>query len=75
MNNDDPSFQTVSWTTAMPTGEARGWRGFERMSPAAAKDSFFERFERVGKALAGETRAAGLDLISRGGLIEIRRLK
>ncbi len=75
MDFHDRSFEDVSWTGSMPNNELRGWRGFERKAPAAGNDSFFERFERVANVLSGENRAAGLHLISRGGLIEISRSK
>jgi hypothetical protein len=75
MNYRDDSFEDVSWTTTMPTNELRGWRGFERKAPNADSGSMIERFERVGKVLDNEGRSAGFDVISRGGLIEISRLK
>jgi hypothetical protein len=72
---NDASFEDVSWTSSMPDGQRRGWRGFERKSPTADRDSFFERFDRIPSALAGEERSEGLDLISRGGTIQIMRTK
>jgi hypothetical protein len=75
MSYRDRAFEDVSWTASAPTNELRGWHGFERKAPAAGNDSFFDRFERVSNVLDNESRTAGLDLISRGGLIEISRLK
>lgn len=75
MGYRDPSFDDVSWSGPLPSGELRGWRGFERKSPTADRDSFFERFERIGKILSGEPRSAGVDLVSRGGSIQILKLK
>ncbi|MEX2138337.1 MAG: hypothetical protein WD894_03700, partial [Pirellulales bacterium] len=72
---DDRSFEDVSWTSNMFHDELRGWRGFERKAPNAERDSFFERFERVSQVLSGEDRTPGLDLVARGGLIEINRTK
>jgi hypothetical protein len=75
MNNSDRKFEEVSWNGPLPGGELRGWHGFERKAPAAGPDSFFARFERIGKVLGGESRTAGLDLVSRGGSIEIGQMK
>jgi hypothetical protein len=75
INNMDRKFEEVSWNGPLPGGELRGWRGFERKAPAAGPDSFLARFERIGKVLSGEDRTAGLDLVSRGGSIEVGRAK
>jgi hypothetical protein len=72
----DRSFEDVSWNGPLgSTGELRGWRGFERKVPSAAGDSFFERFDRIGKIIAGEERTPGLDLVNRGGSIQIMQAK
>jgi hypothetical protein len=72
----DRSFEDVSWSGPLgSTGELRGWRGFERKAPSAGAASFFERFDRVAKILTGEERSPGLDLVNRGGSIQITRAK
>ncbi|HEY7617384.1 MAG TPA: hypothetical protein VH744_11310, partial [Terriglobales bacterium] len=63
----------VSWTSMLTDGGRRGWRGFNRM-PGEKEDAhpdIFERLDRIAKILAGEVRSEGLDLISRGGTIQI----
>jgi hypothetical protein len=71
---NDRSFKDVSWTSTI-SGEHRGWRGFNRPPPSEKEEeshlAAFERFERLPKVLVGEERSAGLDLISRGGSIQI----
>jgi hypothetical protein len=74
VGSDDRDFKDFDWTIAMPDGASRGWHGFERRpQDAADSDSRpqFPRFERVAQALNGDQRGAGLDVISRGGSIQI----
>jgi hypothetical protein len=62
----------------MPDGASRGWHGYERRHQDAANGDSrpqFPRFERVSQALNGEERGAGLDVISRGGSIQILKAK
>jgi len=70
------SFESVSWTGRIgSTGVVRGWRGFERKAKSESDDSFFDRFERISQILDGKDRSPGLDLVSRGGTIQIMRSK
>ena len=74
VGSDDRAFKDFSWTIAMPDGASRGWHGYERRhQDAAGSDSGpqFPRFERVSQALNGDERSPGLDVISRGGGIQI----
>jgi hypothetical protein len=78
VGSDDRAFNNFSWTIAMPDGASRGWSGFERRRQDAAEGDSgpqLPRFERVSQALNGEERGAGLDLISRGGSIQILTAK
>jgi hypothetical protein len=76
VGSDDRAFEDFDWTIAMPDGASRGWHGFERRQKGAAdRDSGpqIPRFDRVSQALNGEERSAGLDVISRGGSIQIMK--
>jgi hypothetical protein len=70
--DQDRSFEDVHWNLSMDTPpERRGWMGFVRVAPGKTHARFFEHFERVEKAVDGKERPAGLDLISRGGSIQL----
>jgi hypothetical protein len=68
----DRLFEDVSWGIATsPPFERRGLRGFVRKVSEDSDVGFFEQVERIKQVLAGEDRPAGLDLISRGGNIQL----
>jgi hypothetical protein len=74
MGYPDQSFEDVHWNLSMGAPPVRrGWMGFVRVPADATGARLFEHFERVEKAVEGKDRPAGLDLISRGGSIELIR--
>ncbi len=72
MGSPDQTFEDVHWNLSMDTPpERRSWMGFVRVPAGATHARFFEHFERIEKAVDGEERPAGLDLISRGGSVQV----
>jgi hypothetical protein len=64
--------EATCFDTPTPEGIYGSWRGFIT-KPSTDQDRF-AHFERVGRALGGSERPAGLDLISRSGSIRIVEL-
>jgi hypothetical protein len=72
VGSSDRLFEGVAGSfSTSPPFERRGWRGFVRKISEESDVRFFEQLDRVKQVLAGEDRPAGLDLISRGGNIQL----
>ena len=67
-------FDTLSYSAEGADGRMHAWHGFRRR-PAGRNEGLhgFETSERMAAVLAGESRAPGLDILSRGGTITVHR--
>lgn len=64
--------ETNFTTTTPELGGRFSWRGMVSKSDPNAVEAMMGRFERPGKAWLNQQRAAGLDIISRGGSIVVQ---